>query len=89
LLIPLLLRSLFLRKFFSIRDWIFAFALLILALPLRAQQAGGLAAAPSPVRMVRSIVGAKGEQRNGSFVMTDPRSTFYVPDDHEVIVYFE
>ncbi len=64
-------------------------ALTICAAPSRAQQAGGVAASAPQVRMVRSVVGAKGEQRGGSFVMTDPRSTFYVPEDHEVIVYFE
>lgn len=55
----------------------------------RAQQAGGLAAAGPQVHMVRSVVGAKGEAHNGTFVMTEPRTTFYVPDDREVIVYFE
>ncbi len=55
----------------------------------RAQQAGGVAPAGPQVHVVRSMVGAKGEQRNGSFVMTEPRSVFYVPDDREVIVYFE
>ncbi|HTZ32115.1 MAG TPA: serine protease [Methylomirabilota bacterium] len=64
-------------------------AMLLLSPNLKAQQAGGLAAAGPQVRMVRSVVGAKGEARNGSFVMTEPRSTFYVPDDREVIVYFE
>ena len=57
--------------------------------PTQAQQAGGLAAAGPQVHVVRSIVGAKGEARNGAFVMTEPRTTFYVPDDREVIVYFE
>ena len=41
------------------------------------------------VRMVRGVVGAKGEPRNGTYVMTDRRTTFYVPDDREVVVYFE
>jgi hypothetical protein len=55
-----------------------------------AQQAGG-AAAPtaSPVRVIRAIAGTKGEVRNGVFVMTEQRSTFYATDDREVIVYFE
>jgi hypothetical protein len=57
--------------------------------PARAQQAGGLAAAGPQVHVVRSVVGARGEARNGTFVMTEPRTTFYVPDDREVIVYFE
>lgn len=56
---------------------------------LCAQQAGGLAPAGPQVHVVRSIVGAKGEQRNGTFIMTEPRSVFYVPEDREVIVYFE
>jgi len=69
---------------------LFSFALLLLAdsLPLLAQQAGGVAASAPQVHLVRGVVGAKGEQRNGSFVMTEPRSTFYVPDDREVVVYF-
>ena len=56
---------------------------------LAAQQAGGVAPAGPQVHPVRSVVGAKGEQRNGTFVMTEPRSVFYVPEDREVIVYFE
>jgi hypothetical protein len=36
-----------------------------------------------------SAVEAKGEQRNGTFVVTEPRPTFYVPEDREVTVYFE
>jgi hypothetical protein len=56
---------------------------------LCAQQAGGLAAAGPQVHVVRYLVGAKGEQRNGSFVMTEPRSVFYIPEDREVIVYLE
>jgi len=56
---------------------------------VRAQQAGGVAPAGPQVHVVRSLVGAKGEQRNGTFVMTEPRSVFYVPEDREVIVYFE
>jgi Trypsin-like peptidase domain len=68
----------------------FLFGLLLLAdsLPLVAQQAGGVASSVPQVRLVRAVVGAKGEQRNGSFAMTEPRSTFYVPDDREVVVYF-
>ncbi len=58
-------------------------------LPLRGQQGGGVAPSGPQVHLVRSVVGAKGEQRNGSFVMTEPRSVFYIPEDREVIVYFE
>lgn len=53
-----------------------------------AQQAGGVAPSSPQVHLVRSVVGAKGEQLNGSFVITEPRSVFYVPDDREVVVYF-
>jgi hypothetical protein len=56
---------------------------------LSAQQAGGVALSGSQVHLVRAVVGVKGETRNGTFIMTEPRSTFYVPDDKELIVYFE
>ena len=69
---------------------LFSIALLLLAgsLPLAGQEAGGVAASAPQVHLIRGVVGAKGEQRNGSFVMTEPRNTFYVPDDREVVVYF-
>ena len=54
-----------------------------------AQQAGGVAASGPRVKMVRGVAGTKGEQRGGTFVMSDPRTTFFVPDDRQVIVYFE
>jgi len=54
-----------------------------------APQAGGVPAAGPQVRMVRSVAGTKGEARGGNYVILDPRTTFYVPDDRQVIVYFE
>src|SRR5215831_11310923 len=51
---------------------------------ISAQQAGGVTPGGSQVRLVRSVVGAKGEERNGSYVMTDPRTIFYVPEDREL-----
>jgi S1-C subfamily serine protease len=54
-----------------------------------APQAGGVQAAGPKVRMVRSVAGTKGETRAGNYVILDPRTTFYVPDDRQVIVYFE
>jgi hypothetical protein len=54
-----------------------------------AQQAGGVAPSGPQIHLARALVGAKGEQRNGAFVLTEPRSVFYVPDDREVVVYFE
>jgi S1-C subfamily serine protease len=53
------------------------------------QQAGGVPASGPSVKMVRSVAGTKGDPRGGSFVMADPRTTFFVPDDRQVIVYFE
>jgi S1-C subfamily serine protease len=53
------------------------------------QQAGGVPASGPSVKMIRSVAGTKGESRGDSFVMTDPRTTFFLPDDHQVIVYFE
>jgi hypothetical protein len=67
----------------------FCLALLLSPLASAGQQAGGVAPSGPQVHLVRAVVGAKGEQRNGTFVMTEPRSIFYVPDDREVIVYFE
>lgn len=52
-------------------------------------QAGGVQAAGPKARMVRSVAGTKGETRVGNYVILDPRTTFYVPDDRQVIVYFE
>lgn len=52
-------------------------------------QAGGVQAAGPKVRMVRSVAGSRGEVRRGEYVILDPRTTFYVPDDRQVIVYFE
>jgi hypothetical protein len=54
-----------------------------------AQQPGAVTPTGSRVRVIRALVGAKGEVRNGMFVMTEQRSTFYAPEDREVIVYFE
>ena len=52
-------------------------------------QAGGIPAAGPKVRMVRSVAGTRGEVRAGGYAISDPRTTFYVPDDRQVIVYFE
>jgi len=53
------------------------------------RQAGGVAASGPRVKVVRSVAGSRGDQRGSSFVMADPRTTFFVPDDRQVIVYFE
>src|SRR5260370_5214466 len=73
------------------RKWAFSFSccLIFWVAPLLGQQAGGGPAAGPKVRMVRSVAGTKGESRGGSYVILDSRTTFYVPDDRQVIVYFE
>ncbi len=53
------------------------------------QAAGGVAAGGQQFRLVRSISGSKGEQKSGRFVIEDPRSVFYLPEDTKIIVYFE
>lgn len=41
------------------------------------------------VRLVRSVSGSKGSEQAGRFVIEDPRTVFYVPQDKEVVAYFE
>lgn len=53
-------------------------------------QSGGTSTAPdSPLRLVRSLAGTKGEIRNGRFVILDPRNSFRLPEDSNIVVYFE
>jgi hypothetical protein len=40
-------------------------------------------------RVARSICGSKGSHERGRFMIEDPRSIFSVPQDRQVIVYFE
>lgn len=68
---------------------VFSFILVFDSQTLARPQAGGVSAAGSKVRMVRSVAGTKGEERGGSYVILDPRTKFFVPDDRQVIVYFE
>jgi S1-C subfamily serine protease len=51
--------------------------------------AGGVQAEGSHFQFVRSVSGSKGTPTGGRFSMEDPRTVFYVPDDHQVIVYME
>jgi hypothetical protein len=53
------------------------------------QQAGGVAAAEPKFRLVRSVSGTKGSQRGDQYVIEDPRTVFYLPEDKQIIVYFE
>ena len=54
-----------------------------------AQTAGGAQAALAKFRVVRSVSGSKGHQDGGRFIIEDPRSRFFMPEDKNVIVYFE
>ncbi len=53
------------------------------------QAAGGVAAGGQQFRAVRSVSGSRGSQQGGRYVVEDPRSVFYLPQDKQVIVYFE
>jgi len=52
-------------------------------------QAGGVQAEGAHFRLIRSVSGSKGSQQGGRYIIEDPRSVFYVPEDRQVIVYFE
>jgi hypothetical protein len=56
---------------------------------MHAQQAGGVAAGEPTFRPIRSVSGTKGSVQGGRYTMEDPRTVFYVPDDKQIIVYFE
>lgn len=74
-----------------LRAALFGFVLLLITAGAlqSTQQAGGVSASGPRVKMVRSVAGTKGDSHGASFVMADPRTTFYAPDDRQVIVYFE
>lgn len=72
-----------------------AAVLAVVALPVRAQgvaqpgTAGAITPAPSPYQMVHAESGTKAVKRNGRMYFEDPRSTFRVGDDHQIMVEFE
>lgn len=43
----------------------------------------------SKFRVVKTVCGAKGVSHGALFEMQDTRNVFHVPEDHEIIVYFE
>lgn len=43
----------------------------------------------NPFRVVKSLVGGKGETQGTKFIVEDQRTSFRVPQDKQVIVYFE
>src|SRR5713101_6018745 len=54
-----------------------------------AQGAGGVQPSESKYHLVRSVSGSKGTQQGGRYIIEDPRTIFYVPDDRQVVVYLE
>src|SRR2546425_709855 len=40
-------------------------------------------------RLLRSLSGTKGQESGGRFVIEDPRAVFQIPEDKQIIVYFE
>ena len=54
-----------------------------------ATHSGGSLASESKFHVIRSVSGSEGVQQGGSYVIRDPRTVFYVPQDQKVIVYFE
>lgn len=54
--------------------------------PLAAQQASGDA---KTLRLLRTASGTRGAQKGALFEMDDPRSSFTLPEDRQVVVYFE
>jgi len=44
---------------------------------------------PTQFRVLKAVCGAKGVTRGALFEMQDARNVFHVPEDHEIIVYFE
>jgi len=63
-------------------------AILLLSTASIAQVAGGVQAEPR-FHTIRSVSGSKGTEQAGRYVMEDPRTVFYTPQDKQVIVYFE
>lgn len=53
------------------------------------QAARGVQPTEPKFRVVRSVAGTKGSEQGGRFVIEDPRTVFYIPEDKQVMVYFE
>lgn len=72
-------------------SFLLAFALnpILLASFASGQTAGGAQATQPTFRAIRSVSGSKGAQQSGHFLIDDPRTIFYMPEDKQVMVYFE
>jgi len=53
------------------------------------KNSGGVLPQGSKFLMTKSVMGTKGAEQGGRFIMEDPRTTFYIPQDKQVIAYFE
>lgn len=51
--------------------------------------AGPAAASPVRLTLLRSVSGTESTLQGDQLTIHDPRTTFYIPDDKKVIVYFE
>ncbi len=60
-----------------------------LAISAVAQVSGGVAPSQPSVKLLRSISGPRGAEREGRYMVEDARSVFYVPADKQIVVYFE
>jgi len=67
----------------------FVLSIASLKVPSSCAQAGGVQAEGSRFRLIRSVSGSEGTPQGGRFAMEDPRTVFYIPEDHHVIVYME
>jgi hypothetical protein len=49
----------------------------------------GHAQEASRFRLLRSLSGSKGQESGGRFVIDDPRTVFQLPEDKQVVIYFQ
>ena len=61
------------------------------AIPPGQEQAAAAAVRPAEpkFRILRAVSGSRGEQKEGRYILHDPRTVFHIPHDRQVIVYFE
>jgi S1-C subfamily serine protease len=72
--------------------WLFSFATITATArttATRQKKRGASTQAPTGFRVVKSEVGSKGEEKDGNYVVEDIRTTFHIPADKQVVVYFE